>query len=324
MIVGFSILGGVAAVFLIPRFIAWQPYDYVVYMQGARMVREGLNPHALLPYWYPLPIVLFTTMPWSFLPDTFAWAFAFIPLGLLHIYYGRDTVIWWLFFPLLINVAYAQVEGWLIFPLIWLLVDRVAWASSIGVLTLMFKPAYGFFLIPYYLWRWWQEGRYQYLKWLMGLGGVMLGLATLVEPTWPLQWFNGVIFRHENAALIERNMTVWAFVSRGGWWLLVLPFVLLALFYLVRSLWSFEEARGEVLLALSLFFFPGGLNPVSSMMVMPLIRQRADIMILVGASWLAAALDVVVGGFGGVYLSIVLVALALRLRQLGKNSRLVL
>lgn len=313
-IVALSILGGLLATLLMPRIVDWLPYDYYVYVEGARLVRHGQDPHALLPYWYPLPVVLFTTLPWSYLPNAFAWAFAVIPLGLLHLRYDKRTLIWWLFFPLLINVAYAQMEGWLIFPLFWILLNEPI-KAGLGLILLMFKPAYAIFLLPYQVWLWWRTRQFSQLRWLFVFTTVAVVAAFLVEPLWPIQWFNGVIHRHENEALRARNMTVWAFLEHGpaGW--LALLLVLLVLAYLCRQLWRTERHRGPVLLALSLFFFPGGLNPVSSMMIMPLVSSGRDIAILVFTSWVAVVLDTITAGFGGVYLLIVLVALWLRLRQ---------
>ncbi len=73
--------------------------------------------------------------------------------------------------------------------------------------------------------------------------------------------------------------------------------------------------RGDVLLALGLFVFPNGLNPVSTMMVIPLVQTRREIVTLVSVSWLVAAVDWLVSGFGDLYLVIVLAALALRARK---------
>lgn len=314
-IVLLSILGGLVATAIIPHFISWIPYDYAIYMQGARMVRAGQDPHAQLPYWYPLPIVLFTTLPWSFLPDQFAWAFAFIPLGLLHLYYGRRAILWWLFFPLLINVAYAQAEGWLVLPLLWLIKD-IPIKASIGTLMLMFKPAYGMLLVPYRLWQWTREHRRADWMILFGAGAVMFGAAFLVDPMWHLHWLDAVLRRGENPELIQRNMTIWSFVARGGIWLIVLAMIVVMLIWISVPLVRAKETRGDVLLALSLFIFPNGLNPVSSMMVIPLVETTTEILILIATSWIVAALDVLVGGFGGVYLLIVMVALLLRRQRL--------
>jgi hypothetical protein len=115
----------------------WTP-DYTVYWLGARMAREGLDPHALLEYWYPLPVVLVTTMPWSFLPHHYALAFALIPLGLLHLRYGRWTPLWFMFVPLVINTLYAQYEGWLILPIFWVLEDHSV-RGALSIFALMFK-----------------------------------------------------------------------------------------------------------------------------------------------------------------------------------------
>lgn len=314
VIIALSVVVGLIATAVIPRFIDWLPYDYSVYVDGARLVRQGLNPHELLPYWYPLPIVLFTTMLWSFLPDTFAWAFAFIPLGLLHIYYGKRTLWWWLFFPLLVNVAYAQAEGWLIIPMLWLIEDWPVY-SSFSIIALMFKPAYGIFLVPYRVWQWWQNGRKKELAWLMGFTILTMGSAFLVETAWLSQFVMGVLRRHNDVTLVGRNMTIWALTALGGFWWILLLLFLGALFYLVFHLWQYEEARGGVLVALSLSFFPGGLHPVSTMM-MPLAKARNEIIIMVTVSWLCVGLDAAAGGLGSVYLILVLVALGLQWRRL--------
>jgi hypothetical protein len=194
VIVILSVLGGLVATVVFPRlpnFSHGLPDDYVVYMDGAWLVRQGLNPHEILDHWYPLPVVLFTTMWWSFLPREFAWAFAIIPLGLLHLRYGRWAPLWWLFVPLLINVLYGQVEGWLVLLLFWLLEDRPV-KSGLSIIALASKPAYGMLLIPYRLWGWWQAKRYHHFAWLFVFMTISMGAAFLVEPRWLGQWFSGV------------------------------------------------------------------------------------------------------------------------------------
>jgi hypothetical protein len=310
---------GIGATIILPRLTDWIPYDYAVYVQGARLVRAGMDPHAQLPYWYPLPIVLFTTLPWSFLPDQFAWAFAFIPLGLLHVYYGKRAIAWWLFFPVLINVMFAQAEGWLIFPLIWILNDAPI-KASFGMIALMFKPAYGMLLVPYRLWEWWRARRWRDLAWLAGLTALTCGAAFSVDPQWHIHFLNGIARRGDNVELIQRNMTMWAFVARGGAYWFALAAVVIIFGALAIPLARVHTTRGDVLLAAMLLFFPNGLNPVSSMMVLPLAQTGREIAILVIASWIAAGLDILVGGFGGVYLVIVLTALALRVRRLRSSQ----
>lgn len=326
-IVGLSLLGGLLATWILPHIIPWIPYDYLVYVRGARLVRDGLDPHELLPYWYPLPITLFTTVPLSFLPDQFAWAFAFVPLGLLHLRFGRDAVLWWLFFPLLINVAFAQAEGWLILPLLWVLEDTPI-ESGLGIVALMFKPAYGIFLVPYRLFGWVRSRRWKDLAFLAGLSGLMMVAAFIVDAAWPIHFLHSALLRGGNPELRMRNMTVWAFGSKGAIGILVLMLMLALVTWIVIPLFRKKETRSQVLLALSLFFFPGGLNPVSSMMVIPLISTRNEIILMVAISWLAAGLDTIIGGFGGSYLLIVIAALALvRRRTLEKsedNNRLLL
>jgi hypothetical protein len=107
-------------------------------------------------------------------------------------------------------------------------------------------------------------------------------------------------------------MTIWSLLKRGGGWLPVSVALLAALAWVSVPLLRAREARGDVLLAASLFFFPNGLNPVSSMMVIPLVKTSSEILALVAVSWISAGLDVIVGGCGGVYLLIVLTALVLR------------
>lgn len=92
--------------------------------------------------------------------------------------------------------------------------------------------------------------------------------------------------------------------------------LLIALVLLAVPLLRSKQTAGAALLAVSLFVFPNGLNPVSSMMVIPLLETTREILILVVVSWVVAALDALVGGFGGLYLVIVLVALAQRTRRL--------
>ena len=313
-IVLLSVAGGIGAIFVLQQIMSELPFDYDIYMQGARMIRAGADPYAVLPFWYPLPIVLFTIVPWSFLPDQFVWAFATIPLGLLHLRYGRRTVLLWVFFPLLINVAYAQAEGWLVLPLIWLMEDA-PFKASVGIIALMFKPAYVILLAPYRVIGWVRAGRWRELVCLGVLTVITFGAAFLVDPAWPLHWWSAILRRGDSPGLVERNMTIWAFTNRGGLWWVPLALLLAALVLLAIPLIRSKEGRAAILLGSSLFIFPNGLNPVSSMMVMPLAKSRSEIMILVALSWMIAGLEIMIGGFGGLYLVIVLAALALTARR---------
>jgi hypothetical protein len=322
IIIGCSIIAGLIAtvvVPLLPYFGHGLPDDYVVYMDGAWLVRQGLNPHELLDYWYPLPVVLFSTMWWSFLPREFAWAFAVIPLGLLHLRYGRWAPLWWIFWPLMINVLYGQVEGWLVLFLFWLLEDKPV-KNGLSIIALLFKPAYGMLLVPYRLWGWWQERRYRNFGWLFAFMTISMGSAFIVEPRWLVQWFTGVTRRNEHAGLIESDMTIWAFRRYDDAWLLLLPLLLGLFYYLVSSLWKYKEARPGTLLAMSVVLFPGGLNPVSTMMVIPLLQTRNEIIVMVSVSWIVFALNVLLLGPQTLYLFIVVTALFLFLRRL-QNAR---
>lgn len=310
-IVVLAILGGIFATWLLPRHMPELPFDYSIYMQGARMIRAGQSPYVTLPFWYPLPIVLFTIVPWSFLPDTFFWAFVFIPLGLLHLHFGKRTPLVWLFYPLLINVAYGQAEGWLLLPMVWLLKDTPI-NSSFAMMAMLFKPTYAMLLAPYRVIEWLIARAWKNLAWLAGLTVLMFGAAFVVDPQWVAQWLGAIMRRGSSPGLIARNITMWAFIERGGLWYIPLALFLLALILLAIPALKKRETRGEVLVALSLFIFPNGLYPVSTMMVLPFVETRAEIIALVGASWLIAFTEIFTGDFGGYYQSLVLFALGLR------------
>lgn len=313
-IVTLSILAGIAASLILPRWMPEVPFDYAIYMQGARMIRAGQDPYTALPFWYPLPIALFTIVPWSLLPDSFLWAFAFIPFGLLHLHFGKRAPLTWLFYPLLINVAYGQAEGWLILPMLWLLQDAPV-KSSFAMMALLFKPAYAMLLAPYRVFEWLCARQWQNLAWLAGLTVVMFGAAFVVDPQWVAHWLSAIQRRGASPGLIERNITLWAFVERGGLWLVPLALLVLALFLLAIPALRHRETRGEVLVAASLFVFPNGLYPVSTTMVLPFAQTHAEIIALVSVSWLLAGIEIFTGDFGGYYLGVVLFALALRQRR---------
>jgi hypothetical protein len=152
------------------------------------------------------------------------------------------------------------------------------------------------------------------------LTALTCGAAFSVDPQWHIHFLNGIARRGDNVELIQRNMTMWAFVARGGAYWFALAAVVIIFGALAIPLARVHTTRGDVLLAAMLLFFPNGLNPVSSMMVLPLAQTGREIAILVIASWIAAGLDILVGGFGGVYLVIVLTALALRVRRLRSSQ----
>jgi len=319
-IVALSIVGGVLGALVLTQWMPDAPFDYVIYMQGARLVCAGQDPYATLPFWYPLPIVLFTIVPWSYLPDLFWLAFALIPLGLLHLHYGKRAPLTWLFYPLLINVAYAQAEGWLILPLVWLLRD-VPVKSSLAMLVFLFKPAYVMLLAPYRLIEWLRGRNSREIRWLAGLSVAMFGAAFTVQPLWLANWFDAIQRRGTSPGLIERNITAMAFWQRGEIWWLPLGLLGAAWVLLTIAGWRHRETRGAALVAASLLTFPNGLYPVSVALVLPFVETTDEILVLVLASWIIPVLEIFTGDFGGYYLSIVLLALALCVRRAQKAAQ---
>jgi hypothetical protein len=217
----------------------------------------------------------------------------------------------------LINVAYAQAEGWLVLPLFWILEDAPRKGIA-GILALAFKPAYGLLLVPYRLYEWFLARRWKSFISLAGIGGLMLVTAFIIDPDWLRHWFDAILRRGDNLTLIGRNMTVWSFTTRGGPWYFPFGIMLLALILISVPMLRSRRTRAATLLGLSLMIFPGGLNPVSSMMVIPLAHSTGEILALVVTSWIVAGLEVLVGGFGGLYLLIVFVALWLYWRREGQ------
>jgi hypothetical protein len=195
--------------------------------------------------------------------------------------------------------------------MVWLLQDAPI-KSSFAIMAMLFKPAYAMFLAPYRVLEWLLQRRWSNLAWLAGLTGVMFGAAFVVDPQWIAHWLEAIMRRGASEGLIVRNITLWVFIERGGLWLI--PFALLACALILLAIPSVKDprTRGEVLVAASLMVFPNGLYPVSTMMVLPFVETRAEIIALVIASWLIAGIEILTGDFGGYYLGLVLFALALR------------
>lgn len=292
-------------------FLGWHPYDYDLYRGWGVSLLQGIP-----TYSYPLPTIFWIGIPLALLPPQFAIVWAAAPFGfILYLLRGRGIPLW-LYFPLLEQAAYAQLDGWLILPLSFLLANRPKLAP-LGAVLLLTKPTVAPFVILYMLWYWLTHRQWQQLKWFGGILVVYLVPAFLIDPSWVSKFIAQLPVRATESNMIPRGASLWTWVWHGGVTLWLLPvlllLVLVAVIYLARCVENLSETAN----VLNMLFVPT-LYASTFTLLIPNIRTLRESLVLVIVSWIAVLLDVLVGGWGGVYATIPLCALlllVLRVRQ---------
>lgn len=284
----------------------WLPDDYQKYfLPWGLQARDGIY-----NYRYPLPTLMWVFVPLSFVPPGWILLWVAMPFLFLLYLFGKKGIILWLSFPFLDHAAFGQMDGWLIVPLAWLFDDNPALAGiSAALLTL--KPQLALLPVSYMFVRWLIKRNYKSL----GLfGGALCALyipTFLLDPSWPLKMWADNQVRAAEPTLLTRGASLWPWWWHGGWTQVLLPFLcaLIALFFLLAARTMWKRARAIHLVALMtipIFY------PVSFVTIAPALKNSTrHLVVFTLTSWIAVLLDIVTQGWGGVYLVIPLVALAL-------------
>lgn len=294
---------------LLPGLWDWRPYDYELYRTWGKTFLDGTSPFNP----YPLPSIIWVFVPLALLPPQFAIFWSAAPFGfVLYLLRGRGILLW-LYFPLLVQTAFGQLEGWLILPMSWLLTNRPKLAP-LGSVLLMVKPSVAPLVILYMLWYWLTHKEWQQLKWFSGILFIYLLPAFLIDPFWVMRFLTKLPVRAVESNMIPRGASLWAWIWHGGFaiWLLpvVLVLVLLAVVYLLRRSKNLSETAN-----VSNMFLVPTLYVSTFTLLIPNFKTSREVLVMVVISWLAALLDILIGGWGGVYAIIPFAALLLLVQR---------
>lgn len=275
--------------------------DYFYFRESAQMLWEGVSPYARPKLFYPL-----YTVVWLFTPllvgEWYRWVWLFAPLAFLHLILGRKAILLWLFYPVFVSLRYGQVDGWLLLP-IFALLQNSRWAPLGAALTLI-KPQTAFLLVAYRGIQWLRAREFQKIILAIVAALILVTPAFVLQPNWIPEWLASVRAHPTEEC---QNATIWGWTCFGSIWLvasLVYGALVLYLTWRVR-----DRATGLFLLG---FLITPILYAYDFILVTPTLKNWRDCLVIVIVSWLAAGLDILVGGWGGAYSLIPLTALCLR------------
>jgi len=291
----------------LPRLAEWHPWDYGNYLRMGRDVRAGNNPYGSDRY-YPLPTMLWIFVPLSLLPEWFKIVWIFFSFVFVLILLRGDGILAFLYPPFWFVITDAMFDAWLLLPLAWLFANRPILAG-LGAAFALFKPHVTLFAVAYIVWHWLVTRDATNLKVFIATVGVLWLPSFVVNPRWVGQMLEVLSLRTQQVSLLPLLTT-----SLWSWWWLggIAAVVCVALGLvgargLVRALQR-APARAAAFQLIGLL-----VNPVilasNLIVVLPMLRGRAQLVAIVMLAWGALILDKVMNGFGGGYALIPLAAL---------------
>ncbi len=287
-------------------------YDsYVLWGNAQRFSFDQCAPQA--SNYYPLPSTLWVFIPLSLMPRWFVLVFMFAPLIFPLLLFKKDGIITWLYYPMMVQCGFGQLDGWLILPLYWLIQDT-RWLAGIGAVLVLFKPQIAFFAVIYMLIHWLAQRNWRNL----GAFAVTLAIVYLpsffVCPTWLLAMLNVIGGRTSESNMATRGATLWAWLWRGDWALWLLPIVALGAAALLGYVFVVRRKRAQVALIFGLLTIPV-LYVSSFVTLLSILKTRRHLIVLTIVSWIGVAIDALAGGWGGAYVILPLAALVLLARD---------
>lgn len=287
---------------------SWRPYDYDLYISWGTALRNGT-----VTYSYPLPSIIWVFMPLSFLPDDFKLLWAAAPFIFVLFLFKRTAPVLWLYFPLLVQTAYGQLDGWTIMPLYWLVQDRPR-LGPLGAVLLLIKPTLAPFTIAYVLYHWVRSRRWQSLFWFGGILGIYLLPAFIIEPNWVVNFALQIPIRATESNMIPRGASIWAWWWHGGITPYLFPLIMLAVVALALLIVHRSRNHLPLIQLIGLIMNPF-LYASNFTSIIPLLSSSSEVFAITLASWIAVGVDIWANGWGGAYTFIPLAGLVLLSRR---------
>lgn len=305
----------VEIIFLLPSALErWHPFDYGLYTEMGRAVREGINPYGENHYW-PLPTMLWVFVPLSLLPDWFRLVWILGPfLSILVLFRARGMLLF-LFAPLWFVVSDAMIEGWLLLPLAWLLENRPM-KAGVGAALVLFKPQLAILAVSYFVFKWLASRDWRNIGVFGGLMVLFYIPSFIVRPNWIGEMLRVLPGRAAQTTTLLPLLTgsIWAWWFLGGIGIPVFFTLIVGLLILSARTFPNSQTRPAGFLLLNLI-----LNPIlfasNLIMALPVLQTRDEIIAIVLLGLAAYALDRALGGFGGGYVMISLAALYFQTRR---------
>ncbi len=297
---------------LLPTMLErWHPYDYWRYTEMGMRLRENPYSYGTVAYdsVYPLPAQLWIFVPLSFLPLWFRFVWILFPIFSLLVLFRTRALLTFLFPPLWFVIGDAMIDGWMLFPLLWLFENRPVWAG-IGAIALLVKPQVAFLTVLFMIARWVvTRDRKNFFAFAVAFIVFCLP-AFILDPIWPLHMLQSLPARAGEATTVIPQFTTalwtWRWLGVIGWMILIA--MLAATGMLFWRVIRIRSNRAPAVQLLNLLIIPILYAPTFITALLTL-RGRNQIAAIVLISLAAFALDRALGGFGGGYAFIPLAAL---------------
>ncbi len=254
VIAGFVLLAEFFA--LIPNFTAHLPNDYGAYMRWGMVERLGPDQYYYaLPNYYPLPTTLWVFVPLSLLPTWFSLVWMVVPFLFTLWLFKKSGGVLWLYYPMMVQAAVGQLDGWLLLPLLWLIENR-PWFAGIGAVLVLFKPQLSFFTVLFALVFWVFKRDWRNLGAFAATLTVIYLPAFIADPFWVFTMLDKMQIRANENLLPTRGATLWAWAWHGGVTLWLLPLVAIAAAALVLYVFRVRGKPFQAMQLLGLLTIP--------------------------------------------------------------------
>lgn len=272
----------------------WHAFDYGNYVEMGRALRLGQNPYGEHRY-YPLPTALWVFVPLSLLPDWFRLVWVLSPVILIVIIHRADGLLFLLFPPLWFAIGDGMLDGWLLLPLYWLLTNRPGWAGVGGALLLL-KPQLALLLVIYRVGDWFIRRDMKNLHPFFLVLAVLFVPSFLIDPNWISQMLAVLPGRLSQSVDLGSQLTVslWSWWYAGDWGRVGFALIVVAITLCVRQHWKRASARAALIEIVNLLVMIVILAS-SLIMLIPTLRGRKAIVVLIGVSWAAYLLSQLIG-----------------------------
>ncbi len=299
---------------IFPRLLeAWKPYDYRLYVEMGAAVRAGQMPYDWYYYQYPMPTILWVFVPLSLMPTGFhmLWSLgSYVSVTVLFRRGGVLTAVMAILFtPLWFAMGDATLDGWLLFPLLWVLEDRPI-LGGLGASIVLFKPQLAWLTVLYRVCTWVWDRNWKNLGIFGGTMGICYSTAFLVNPYWVAQWWAVLPERVAETTTMYpwAAGSVWSWLWIGNWGIAVFVILCIATLGMFGRTLFHPERRAVAVHLLNLI-----LNPIlfgsNMIMTVPVLHERKSILISIIVSLIAFVVARYFNGFGGIYALIPLWAL---------------
>lgn len=272
----------------------WHAFDYANYVEMGRALRLGQNPYGEHRY-YPLPTALWIFLPLSLLPDWFRLVWVLVPVILIVIIHRIDGLLFLLFPPLWFAIGDGMLDGWLLLPLYWLLSNRPLLAGVGGALLLL-KPQLALLLVIYRVGEWLVRRDASDLRAFFLTLAVLFVPSFLVDSNWIAQMLAVLPGRVSQSVDLGSQLTVsvWSWWYGGDWGRVGFVVLLMGVAVWMWQRWQQPSARAAMIEIVNLLVMVVILAS-SLIMLIPTVRGRKAIAVLIGVSWLAYLLSQITG-----------------------------